>query len=57
MVWNNVISQSHLLNENLGEFFFGEGGGGLTVMEMNKFAGGTVAELSIKILAHREGVQ
>lgn len=29
----------------------------LTVTEMNKLAGGTVAHLSIKILAHREGVQ
>lgn len=29
----------------------------LTVTEMDKLAGGTVAHLSIKILAHREGVQ
>ena len=29
----------------------------VSVTEMNKLAGGTVAHLSIKILAHREGVQ
>lgn len=29
----------------------------VSIIEMNKLAGGTVAHLSIKILAHREGVQ